>query len=336
MAHPAFLICLCPDSRLLQVRLEHLLSVHAPEGGGVRQRFVFWGDEGLTPAFWEHMTLQGLFARPKAVILRKTEVLPVKILEGQLSPALVSAVAPDGRSQRPSVLPLICLEGGFERGKPKVPAHIQRLPFYTVAARFGFMDATPPLSESGLASYIRDEAARLDIRLHAGETSRLAAMLPPDAALIGAEMEKLALLRNADGRLPEGAVDAVDTARELSIFEMMRIVQYHKRAPELWKRILEDRLSGETSVFGFIALLLREARLLWQSLAGPPPELSPQTAAQKKLAARNLGRAGIARLWDIALQAEKGIKSGERSPEQAFELLAADLFMLFAAAGGQR
>ncbi|MDL2216782.1 DNA polymerase III subunit delta, partial [Desulfovibrio sp. OttesenSCG-928-M14] len=35
----------------------------------------------------------------------------------------------------------------------------------------------------------------------------------------------------------------------------------------------------------------------------------------------------------LALQAEKGIKSGERSPDQAFEMLTADLFLLF---GGQK
>ena len=42
-----------------------------------------------------------------------------------------------------------------------------------------------------------------------------------------------------------------------------------------------------------------------------------------------LGFAGVARLWEIALAAEKGIKTGERSPEQAFEMLTADLFRLF-------
>jgi DNA polymerase-3 subunit delta len=333
MACPAFLVCLCPDSRLLQVRLERLLTLHKPEGGGARQRFVFWGDEALPPAFWEHLTLLGLFAQPKAVILRKSEALPAKVLDEQLSPVLTAAVAPDGRALRPAILPLICLECGFERGRPKVPAHVQRLPFYTVAQQFGLLDVIPPLSESGIASFIKDEAASLGLRLNAGELSRLAAVLPPDAALIGTETAKLALLRNEDGRLPEGAVNAVDTARELSVFEMIRIVQYHKRAPELWKRILEDKLSGETSVFGFIALLLREARLLWQSLIGPPPEFSSQATAQKQQAARNLGAGGIARLWDIALHAEKGIKSGERSPEQAFEMLAADLFMLFDRAG---
>ncbi|MDR1947112.1 MAG: DNA polymerase III subunit delta [Desulfovibrio sp.] len=326
---PAFLVCLCPDSRLLQNRLDHLLAAHGPGGGGAWRRFVFWGDEGLPPAFWEHMTLQGLFAQPKAVVLRRAEVLPVGVLEEQLSPVLTAAAAPDGRTRRPLVLPVICLECGFEKGKAKVPAHVQRLPFYTAAQNFGFMDITPPLYESGLAAYIKDEAAGRDIRLKADELSRLAASLPPDAALIGTELEKLALLRTADGRLPEDAVNAVGTARELSIFEMIRIVQQHKRAPELWKRILEDKLSGETSVFGFIALLLREARLLWQILMGPQPDLPPQAAAQKKLAARSLGPGGTAQLWDIALQAEKGIKSGERSPEQAFEMLAANLFMLF-------
>jgi DNA polymerase-3 subunit delta len=45
--------------------------------------------------------------------------------------------------------------------------------------------------------------------------------------------------------------------------------------------------------------------------------------------AQSLGAARLARIWDLALQADKGIKSGERSPEQAFEILTAGLFLLF-------
>ena len=109
----------------------------------------------------------------------------------------------------------------------------------------------------------------------------------------------------------------------------MRIIQQQGPAPAAWRRILEDRLSGENLVFAFNAVLLREARMLWQFLSGQEPYLPASIAAQKKAAARSLGFAGVAKLWELALMADKGIKSGERNTEQAFEKLAADLFVLF-------
>jgi DNA polymerase-3 subunit delta len=165
------------------------------------------------------------------------------------------------------------------------------------------------------------------------ETDLLAHTLPPDAAFIASELAKLALLADSEGRLPKNTAAVSAQTQEVTIFELMRMVQQNSNAPAAWKQILEDKLSGENMIFAFTAILLREARIVWQSLAGPAPYLPAQVAQQKKIAATSLGYSGIARLWELALQADKGIKSGERSPDQAFEMLAADLFLLF---GGQR
>lgn len=331
MSRPAFSICLCPDSRLLQNRLDALLAAHPPSGGGAWQRFVFWGDEGIAPAFWEHLTLQGLFAVPKALVLRHAENLSADTLHRELSPALMPLAPPRGaKPASPLVWPFICLEVAFEKGKPKVPAHIQRLDCYARAADEGWLDAAPPLSGQNMVTFIRTEAARLRLHLHERDVAMLTGCLPPDAARVSGELEKLALLAGPDGRPPaDAAAVLADASSDMSVFELMRLVQQNDKAPAAWRRILEDRLSGENTVFAFIAILLREARLLWQTLAGSSVHLPHQAAMQKKIAAQNLGFAGLARLWDIALQADKGIKSGERSPDQAFEMLAADLFILF-------
>ena len=332
MSRPAFSICICPDSRLLRTRLDTLLAANPPSQSGAWQRFVFWGDEGLPAAFWEHLTLQGLFATPKALIIRNTHTLPADILSKQLSPALLPLAREAGLSS-PLIWPFLCLEVGFEKGKPKVPAHIQRLPCWLEAEKRGWLDVIPPLSGRSLSAYIRAEAARLGIEPRPRELVLLEQALPPDAAFITSELSKLALTIDSEGRLPEHATRLVGQTQELGIFDLMRIVQQNSGAPAAWRQILEDRLSGDSMVFGFIAILLREARVLWQSLCGDPPSLPPQIAMQKKIAAESLGLAGIARIWELALMADKGIKSGERSPDQAFESLAGDLFLLF---GGRR
>lgn len=333
MSRPAYSICLCPDSRLLRGRLDALLALRPPapssSHSGGWQRFVFWGDEGLSPSFWEHLTLQGLFASPKALVLRNTQALTADVLK-TLSKALLP-LAGNAAAPLPSPLlwPLLCLEVTIEKGKPKVPSHIANLPCYIEAEKRGWLDVTHGLNAATLPAFIRAEAERQGLALRPEELNLLARALPPDAAFIESEVMKLSLLADSGGRLPQEAASLAAQTQEISIFELMRIVQQGGNAPAAWKQILEDKVSGENMVFAFTAILLREARILWQSLAGPAPYLPPQVALQKKIAAESLGYAGIARLWDLALNADKGIKSGERGPDQAFEMLAADLFVLF-------
>ncbi|MDR2489015.1 MAG: DNA polymerase III subunit delta [Desulfovibrio sp.] len=340
MHRPGFSLCICPDSRLLRDGLDALLASHSPQGNGGRgatsstpgegsapswQRVNFWADEGLPNAFWEHLTLQGLFAMPKAIILRNAHTLPADTLK-RLSAVLISTASQGGSGL---IWPLLCFEVLFEKGKAKVPVHIARLPFWQTAEQKGWIEEIPGLTGHDVSAYIRSAAARHGISPSPQELRRLSLALPPDAAFIHSELTKLALLADKNGRLPDNALDMTEHSRELSIFELMNIIQQNGDSPAAWRRILEYRLSGDNMVFACIAVLLREARSLWQILAGAQTYLPPQVAARKKTAARQLGFAGIARLWDIALMADKGIKTGERSTDQAFEMLAADLFRLF-------
>jgi DNA polymerase-3 subunit delta len=324
MRRPAFSLCLCPDSRLLQNRLEALLASCPPEGKAAWQRLVFWGDEGIPAAFWEHLTLKNLFSTPKALIFRHVQALPAQSLR-QLSSAVLPLA--EGRGD-PLTWPLLCLEVDFERGKPKIPSHLMRLPLYLAAQERGWLDLVPGLASPALPAHIRAEAPRHGLKLTPAEISLLARSLPPDAGTIQTELAKLAFLADEEGRLPQGTAALSGQTRELGIFELVHSLQRGGEPQTVWRRVLEDR--GENSVFAFIALLLREARLLWQSLFGSLPAfLPPQAAAGKKMLAQSLGAARLARIWDLALQADKGIKTGERSPEQAFEILTAELFLLF-------
>ncbi|MDL2315794.1 DNA polymerase III subunit delta [Desulfovibrio sp. OttesenSCG-928-A18] len=353
---PPFSLLAGPDSRLVRLRLDALLGEHPPDAaassgllptgadgaGASWQRFVFWGDDGLPPAFWEHLTLQGLFARPKALLIRNAEALPIAELR-KVSEALLRLLPRQGGSasgQSPSpplpsplIWPMLCFNCSFDKGKVKLAQHIAKLPCYLAAEKGGWLDLIPPLAGQALGVFIKNAAAQHGICLSREQLGYLLQALPPDAAAIDAEMARLALLADGEGKLPADLGQLGAQQPELGIFELLRAVQQQGRAPEAWKRILEDRLSGENMVFAFTAIMLREARTLWQCLAGPAPYLPGQLAAQKKITAKSLGYAGIARLWELALHADKGIKSGERSPEQAFEMLAADLFLLFGRPG---
>lgn len=327
MARPAFSICLCPDSQLLRNRLDTLLAANPPTQGGntVWQRHVFWGDEGISAGFWEHLTLQGLFATPKTLVFRNAQVLTAQALR-QLSAALEPLVKGDGNSL---VWPILCFEVAFERGKPKIPLHVQKLSCYLTAEKLGWLDVVPGLTPQSMPAFIRAEASRHGLNLQAAEIGFLAQALPADAAAISSELSKLALATGPDGRLPDIASALSGQAQELGIFDLLRSIQQNRTPQAVWRQILEDRLSGENMVFGFNAIILRETRMLWQILAGSSPSLPPQAIAGKQILAKSLGFARIARIWELVLQADKGIKTGERSPEQAFEILTAELFTLF-------
>ncbi len=318
---PQFTLCLCPDTYLLRQRVETLLAAHPPAQGGGWQQAVYWGDENLPASLWEDLTLQGLFATPKAIIIRHAENIPAASLR-ELSAVLVRCAS--------HVWPMVCLEVAFERGAAKVPAHIQKLPCYEKAQKAGWLDQTPGLDERTFPHFIREEGKRLGLQLRQEEIGILTRHLPADATFAGNELAKLALAAGNSGELPPNFTSLLAHTPELSIFEVIRAVQTGGNAtPQAWRKILEDQLGGETSVFSFVALLLREGRIFWQILAGENVYLPSSVAMAKKQMAQRLGYAGIAKMWELALTAEKGVKSGERSSEQALEMLVADMFTLF-------
>ncbi len=316
---PPYTICVCPDSYLLKVRLNTLLAAHPP-ATGTWEKYTFWGDEPIPPAFWEHLTLQGLFATNKALIIRNAQNIPAESLR-QLSTAIIPSA--------PTVWPILCFETGFERGKPKLAAHIQKLPCYELAIKNKLLDTTMGLDSSTLPVFIREECQRLGIAITKQQEIFLAQILPLDALTASGELAKLALLTDANGNIPQSSFAVLEHAGEITIFELLQSLQTGKNSLSVWQHIQADTLDGDNSVFGFVAIMLREARALWQITMGETPALPPYVIASKKMLAKQIGVAGIAKMWELALQTDKGIKSGELIPEQAFESLAAQLFQLF-------
>ena len=147
MIRPAYSFCVCPDSALLKVRIDGHLSRWSPPGADADwQRYVFWGDEGLPPSFWEHLTLQGLFALPKALVIRHAQNIAADGLRRLFSAIGQLAPSKSGSLPNPLIWPFVCLEVGFEKGKPKVPVHIQKHEMYPAAEKNGRIDAEPGLT----------------------------------------------------------------------------------------------------------------------------------------------------------------------------------------------
>ena len=322
-SRPGYYFCVCPDIRLMRDHVAEQLAAHAPDSGTRWARHVFWGDDPLPGQFWECLTLQGLFDAPKAIIVNNAQDIPAEVWK-RLSAAL--------SRPRGAIWPFFCLAVAFEkRGTPKVPAHISKLPCYSFAGKQKWLWSSPGLQAGTKPAFVRREAERLRLSFAPGAFEAISPHLALDAAAIVTEMEKLALAAGEDGVLqPEHARLLVSNA-EYDIFKIISALQEGGNLAPLWQRISLQYRGDDSQIYNFLALLVREGRDLWQILAGEIPERLPQYVVPvKKRLAASLGFAGVARLWHLALEADKGIKSGERNNDQAMECLMAGLYALFA------
>ncbi len=319
MARNGFSFLACPDGQLIRARIAEQLLAH-PQEHGPWDRHVYWGDEGLPAQFWEHLTLQGLFALPKALIIRNAHNLPADEWK-KLSATLCRAV--------PASWTFLCLEVAFERRKAKVPAIIQKTACWKFALKQGWIWESPGLDKKSLYTFAEQWARKRGLDFAPGALRSLCDALPADAATACTELEKLALLADPQGIIPADTAILPQHSDELDIFAFIRAVQSGTQQHMVWHKVLSAHSVGDSMVFQFLGLLQREARILWQLLAGEPVRLPPAVLQAKTQLAQQISLRGIMRIWDLAMEAEKGIKSGERSPEQAMEALISGLLVLF-------
>jgi DNA polymerase-3 subunit delta len=324
-SRPGFNICLGPDSVLLREHIDALLDAHAPDGG-FWEKSVFWGDEPLDDGFWEKLTRQSLFNQFRAVILRQAQS---KILEQSGELRKISAALGRG-SER--IWPFLCFEVPYEKGKIKIPAFVLKLQCVSFAQKQGWYKEIPPLDSRGLQKFVAKEALALGFKLSPEEIESLSSFMPPDAGAIKLALGKVALAC-PEKRLTREALSMFEPLREMDVFAFLQGLQSGKNPAAVWGKFMQDQISfDDAGLFAFLGALQREARILWQLLSGEPVALPSFLIQNKTSLAKSLGFGKLARIWDFALFADKGVKTGEHSPKQAFELLIAGLFQLFGTA----
>lgn len=322
-----FHICACPDAALLRLLVDDLVMA-ADVGKGVPvERHVFWGDEDLSPRFWEALTLQGFMPVLRVVIVRNAQNIPAEIWK-QLSATLARPLA--------QALPLFCMEGPWDKGQPKIPAHISKLPVFTFAVEKGWFVQRPGLNEASLKRHVQQLCRKLDLVPESGAVEALAVALPMDATAVESEMNKLALhagaraeQQNGEARLLREDAALVAHNPDFNIFELIHQLQNGQNAAA-WRTVLREQARGEELIFPVLGLLQREARFCWQVLYGETGRMYPRDVDSRKSVASGLGVHGLVGLWDAIHSAELAIKSGRLSPAQALDALMGDLARIFA------
>ncbi len=315
---PGFYFCLCPDSTLAREHVDGLLKrVNAV--GREREIRTFWADEGLDGRFWEALTMQGLTERPRALLVRGAQTLTAEVWK-KLSAVLATP--------RPDILPVFFLESLWEKGQPKLPAHIAKLRCLEFADKQGWVWRSAGLDARALRKHVQQRAAALELRLTPDALDALCAVVTPDAAAVRGVLEQLALA-SGDGEVGVELVrNMAESAPEVIIFEFIRHLQSGNSAA-VWRTLLREGDGGESLLFPLLALLTREARLLWQIQAGENVWLPQQTANLKRSLASRLGTSGLANLFAVLMEAEWAVKSGRRQPLQALEELVGSLTLAF-------
>ena len=337
MERPGFFFCICPDAALLKSWMERellaplaeqakqgssLMGGLVPASSSVPDVQTFWADEGLDRRFWDALTLLGMDGRQRVLVVRGAHLLNAEVWK-KLSSALATP--------RPGILPIFCMECPWEKGQPKLPAHIAKLKCLAFAEKQKWQWRSPGLEARTLRQYIQREAASLGLRMAPEALNTLSEMLIPDASAIRGVLEQLSLA--SDG----GSVD-VELVRQMTeftpdavIFDFIRQLENGK-SRAVWKTLLREGDGGESLLFPLLTLMAREARLLWQMNAGEKVFVPQYVEAEKRRLASALGMKGLAQILEALAAAEFSVKSGARSPLQAMESLVAELSLVFSSA----
>ncbi|MDZ7761037.1 MAG: DNA polymerase III subunit delta [Desulfovermiculus sp.] len=324
---PGFTFCICPDGHLIKEYIHSQLRGQE-ENWQVR---TFWADEELPDAYWQALTWTNLLGRPTAVILRRAENFKAEDWK-KLHPIL-------GRF-RAGIWPFFCLEKEWDRGKPPISAVLQRQAYWKVAENKGWVWRLAGLDRKGIQQRVERWADKHGIHIPQDVRSVLVYALPLDAAALANELDKLELFLTERKTMQADDLQVLSFQPDLDIFAFIRALQGKGQEVSVWRTLLRNQLgSNADMVMPFLALLLREARILWQLQVGEGNKvwMPGSVKAEKSKMAVRLGPQRLSRLWTMILEAESGIKSGDLSQSQAQELIVSRMMQIFGPEGrGQR
>jgi len=228
---------------------------------------------------------------------------------------------------------------------PPISKALASQPYYQVAEKRRWIWTSPGLTRRDMAPMLKDWAATKGLSFAPGVLDALAAVLPEEMAMAGRELEKIELLVHSrddappagrgtasrPGRIEQADLAILASRPGMDAFAFLNAFAKRGAEAAVWREIFEQSLSPDDMIFKFLGLLRSDARQMWQLHMGESEavRLPPFVRSQKEAMARRLGVSGLTRLFDLAMDAELGIKSGAKNPDQAMEILAAELFSLF-------
>ena len=320
MDSPGFFFCICPDAALVREYVERNLVASMSSSSPIPPDVqVFWADEGLDRRFWDALTLLGMDGRSRVLIVRGAHQLPADVWK-KLSSLL--------GTPRPGVLPVLCLECPWEKGQPKLPAHVAKLKCLAFAESRSWVWRSAGIDARSLDRYVQKQASSMGLRFTPEALKTLTQMLIPDASAVRCVLEQL-FLASPDGAVDEPLVrQMTEFTPDAVIFDVIRQLE-SGNARAVWRTLLREGDGGESLLFPLLTLMAREARTLWQLHAGERVYIPQFLENEKRRLAARMGFEGLCRVFAVLQKAELAVKSGARQPLQAMEELVASLSLIF-------
>jgi len=321
MQRPKFLFLICPDPELIKAQVNERLKASGRNDWAIK---TFWGDDDdpLPAGYWTDLTIKSLFPEPKALIVRRAHAL--KAEHWDKLDAGVKGLGSD-------VFPIFCLEGQWKSRKAPVPVALSRRGLFKKAKKDGWIWESPGLDQRSLGDFVRKWAAENQLTFEPGVDRSLAQALPVDAVAAKLELDKLELAAGDEKVVRRDHVDLVAHSDEMAFFDLMDALGQPGAEAAVWKRVIDDhaKAAKDQMLFNLIGFLMSQARMYWLICSGGQVKGSPYVIRKKTPVAKRLGQQGVARMIDLALDAEFSIKTGARKYEEVLDILIAGLIDLF-------
>lgn len=321
MNRPRYLFLICPDPQLIKSQVDERLATSGQEGWEVK---TFWGDDDdpLPAAFWTDLTIKSLFPQPKALVVRRAHALKAEHWD-KLDAGVKGLSA--------EIFPIFCLEGQWKGKKAPVPATLARRALYKKGREAGWTWESQGLDRRSLGQFVTQWAQRTGLTFEPGVDRALAQALPEDAVAAKLELDKLELAAGERRTVTMAHVGLVTEVGEMAFFDLMDALGQPGAEAAVWKRVLDDhsKAAKDQMLFNLIGFLASQARMYGQILGGGKVAGNPYMIKKKTPIARRLGMAGVARMIDLALDAELSIKTGARKYDEVLDNLVAGLIDLF-------
>ncbi|BCS89666.1 DNA polymerase III subunit delta [Pseudodesulfovibrio sediminis] len=321
MPRPKYLFLICPDPQLIKAQVDERLTA---SGQNDWEKKAFWGDddEPLPATFWTDLTIKSLFPQPKALIVRRAHTL--KADQWDKLDAGVKGLGSD-------IFPIFCLEGEWKSKKAPVPPALARRGLFKKAKKDGWIWESQGLDQRSLTDYVKAWAAKAGLTFEPGAGQALTYALPTDAVAVRLELDKIELAAGDEKIVRKEFVNLVAQTGEMAFFDLMDALGRPGAEAAVWKRVINDhsKSAKDQMLFNLIGFLASQARMYWMLAHGEQPKGNPYMLKKKAPIARQLGAEGVARMIDLALEAELSLKTGERKYEEALDILMAGLIDLF-------
>lgn len=320
---------ICPDAELLRRQVAKLAAGMGADPTDQVARKVFWGDDEPFPqGYWGELTTQNLFSTPTVLVLRRAECLKAEVWD-RLDEAL--------RLTASTVLPIFCLEGRWKDAKPPVPVFLPRRKLWQAAEANAWVWQSAGLTDATLPKFVDLWARDKGLSLDDAARQALLCALPHDALAAGLELDKLELAAGEEKRVTAQMAELIAPHGDMDFFDFIKgLAASPKSDPEalraVWSRVLDDHLrpGGDKILFQLLGYVAWQARQMWMLNEGEEHKVRMNPRDKPALAqmARRLGRAGIARIIELTLDANLGVISGARRPDDTLEAYVAALSAL--------